>query len=200
LYQRSSKQEKTQVVHPVIYKRDIYLASRKEPGPAKAVQKVVDNRGIMNDLSNVADEAKTSLPAYSLTGSMLCREMEKGKIRSNGTAASQKMMSPQKPMGLPPNTIVASMLFRTLQEEEMSAKITGGSKDRLGLASIPENVLDSPKDGAASTVSSLTMHSKESEVDPRIVRASNNLLRILQANNFEAFDAKPKPRTTLYEA
>jgi len=201
LYQRSSKREVTQVVHPVIYKRDIYLASRKEPNPARAVQKVVNNRGIMNDISNgPEEEAKTSLPAFSLTGSMLCRELEKGNIRANGTTANQDTVSPQRPlgMGLPAHTIMASMLFRTLEQEEKSTSNTTFSRNQYGVpTTIPEEVV-SPANTSRSVVSELTMHSRGTEVDPNMVKASKNLLRILQANQFKEFDAKP--RSSLYEA
>lgn len=209
LYQRSSKQEQTQVVFPNINKRDIYLASRnhKEPKPAKAVQKVVDHRGVMNDISNDRDEAKTNLPAFSLTGSMLCRELENNRVRQNGTKANQTMLSPQKPLGLPSNTIMASMLFRTLQEEEEKTKASGttnNSKNQYAAKfNIPTEVVHSPT--ARSIVSEITQHTKESSVDPKMVDASHNLLRILQSNRFQSFDddAKPQPSrraSSLYEA
>lgn len=211
LYQRSSKQPDTQVVHPNYNKRDIYLASRTEVKPANAVQKVVDKRGVMDDISNGLDEAKTSLPAFSLTGSMLCRALEKGKIRLNGTTANQTMLSPQRPMGLPAHTIEASMLFRALQEEEEKTKSSGsisyGTMHQYTRKfHVPEEVLPSPS--SKSIVSELTQHTKHSEVDPKMVDASHNLLRILQENQFQQFEAseikKYAPsrsrRTSLYEA
>ena len=139
LYRRSSKKEsKTIVVHPNIYKRDIYLASRKHHKSTKpTVQKVINDRRVMSDVSNGPDEAKTSLPAYSLTGSMLCRELDQGKIRSNGTRVNQNTMSPQKPVALPPNTIMASMLFRTLEQEEKSASTGRTRKTSMEFPSEP---------------------------------------------------------------
>ena len=207
LYQRSSKQA-TQVVYPNYNKRDIYLASRTEVKPAKAVQKVVDKRGVMNDISNGLDEAKTNLPAFSLTGSMLCRELENGNIRSNGTTANQTMLSPQKPIGLPTNTIEASMLFRTLAEEEEKTKTSGSTHNTMNQYArkfhVPEEVLPSPT--ARSIVSELTQHTKTSEVDPKMLDASHNLLRILQKNQFQQFETSevkryaPSRRKSLYEA
>jgi hypothetical protein len=220
LYRRSStgkSETPTKVVHPVIHKRDIYLASRNpndrtRATPSKATEKKGINsrgvmNGVMNDISNGPEaEAKTNLPAYSLTGSMLCREMEKGNIRSNGTTANQ-LTSPQKPMGLlPSNTIVGSMLFRTIEEEEKTKSASSVSLNQYGVPTkvktrIPQEVIPSPT--GRSIVSEITMHSKESDVDPNMVKASKNLLQILRNNQFQSFDnpkPKPKPKRTLYEA
>lgn len=204
LYRSSSKQENTRVVHPVIYKRDIYLASRKHHKSTNpAVQQVVKDRRVMSDVSNGPDsEAKTSLPAFSLTGSMLCRELEKGSIRENGTRANQSTASPQKPMVLPPTTIMASMLFRTLEQEEKSES-TGRTRNQYGVpirarTTIPDEVVPSPANTVKSGVSELTMHTIQSKEDPRMAKASKNLLCILQSNQFQEFDAEAK--TTLYEA
>jgi hypothetical protein len=208
LYQQSSKQEPTKIVYPNLNKRDIYLATRKESKPAKIIQREVNTRGAMSDISNGLDEAKTSLPAFSLTGSMLCRELENGHIRSNGTTANQTMLSPPKPLILPANTITASMLFRTLQQEEEKTKTsrsTGNSNMNQYARKffVPEEVLPSP--AAKSVVSELTQHTKDSEVDPKMVDASHNLLRILQMNQFEQFEVSGIKRHTphrnpLYEA
>lgn len=223
LYQRSSMQ--TKVVHPIVHKRDIFLASRTAPARTSRTREttqkgtvkkrsggvmndIADSRGgIMNDISNGSTEepeAKTTLPPYSLTGSMLCREMEQGNIRPNGTTANQQMFSPQKPMGLPSNTIMASMLFRTLQQEEESESTSHVSLNQYGVPTkskkrVPKEVLPSPT--SRSEVSELTLQSKESEVDPNMVKASKNLLRILQNNQFQAFDNNTKPKCSiLYEA
>lgn len=227
LYRRTStgkSETPTKVVHPVIHKRDIYLASRNPNArtratPSKATEKkginsrgmmndIADSRGVMSDISNGPEaEAKTNLPAYSLTGSMLCREMEKGNIRSNETTANQQFTSPQKPMELlPSNTIMGSMLFRTIEEEEKTKSASSVSLNQYGVPTkvktrIPQEVIPSPT--GRSIVSEITMNSKESDVDPNMVKASKNLLQILRNNQFQSFDnpkPKPKPKRTLYEA
>jgi hypothetical protein len=148
------------------------------------------------------DEAKDSrLPPFSLAGSMLCREMDK-KTSQGITKVSQRMYSPQRPIGLPVNTIMASMLFRTLEKEEQVSlgSINGQYPDKKEHSSIPDVVTSSSSDSrstAGSTVSAITMYSSEANSDPRMMKASNDLLAILQSNNFAAFDAKPK--VTLYE-
>jgi hypothetical protein len=197
LYERSSCPEDTQVIHPVIYKRDIYLKPLEES--SKVQPSSIQARGKMRDL----DEAKvSSLPPFSLAGSMLCHEMDK-RIAQGITKAPQNMYSPQRPIGLPANTIMASMLFRTLEQEEQLS--LGGSDgqhpDKNEHPSILEVVTSSSSDSrstAGSTVSAITMYSSEANSDPRMMKASKDLLAILQSNNFAAFDAKPK--TTLYEA
>lgn len=221
----SSSQQQTRVVHPNVYKRDIYLASRTAPAnsqPTKSTSRSTNSGGsgrssnaehhrrvVMHDISNDFDEymggeqeAKTNLPPYSLTGSMLCREMEEGHLRPNGTTA-QQMMSPCKPVGLPSNTIMASMLFRTLQEEEERKTTSGVSLNQYGVPTktnkkmVPREVLPSPT--ARSVMSEITLHSKESEEEAKMQKASKDLLSILKTNQL-AFDTKPQNKQCLYEA
>jgi hypothetical protein len=195
LYDRTSTPEETQIIHPVIYKRDIYVplneSSMNKP-------RGIETRGDKHNL----DEAKTNLPPFSVSGSMLCREMEKGRMHHLVTTAPQYMMSPQKPIGLPANSIMASMLFRTLEKEEQFsfAGSDGKRTDRKQYPSIPAEVTssDSRSTTGGSTVSAITMYSSEASSDLRMMKASKDLLAILQSNNFAAFDAKPKK--TLYEA
>ena len=196
LYDRTSTPEETQIIHPVIYKRDIYIKSRNESTMTKP--KGIETRGGKHHL----DEAKPTLPPFSVSGSMLCREMEKGEMSHVGTTAPQYMMSPQKPIGLPANSIMASMLFRTLEKEEHFSRAGSDGKrtDRKQYPPIPAEITssDSRSSTGGSTVSAVTMYSiSEASSDPRMMKASKDLLAILQSNNFVAFDVKPKK--TLYE-
>lgn len=196
LYKRTSTPEETHIIHPVIYKRDIYVNPLQESSMNKP--RGNETRGDKHDV----DEAKTSLRPFSVSGSMLCREMEKGRVHHVVTTAPQYTMSPQKPIGLPANSIMASMLFRTLEKEEQFsfAGSDGKRTDRKQYPSIPAEVTssDSHSTTGGSTVSAITMYSSEASSDLRMMKASKDLLAILQSNNFAAFDAKPKK--TLYEA
>ena len=222
LYRQKATQNATQIIFPVMCKRDIYLSPWKENSPAKIARSGIESRQVMSDLSNIeesdfsnVEEAATKgLPRYSLTGSMLCREMERGNILPGGTSAPQTMMSPQKPMGLPVNTIMASMLFRTLQKEEsLSLQTVYGQHEQKGSKEIVPRTIhlltpesSSRKVGelvprtvtrgnSSSTISSITDHPSE-KPDMRMIKASNNLLALLQSNNFAEFDKRAK----LYEA
>jgi hypothetical protein len=154
-------------------------------------------------MSDFDDSKGARLPPFSLAGSMLCREMGNKKILPEITEAPQSTYSPQRPIGLPANTLMASMLFRSLEEEEQFT--LGGSDgqypDKAENSSIPDVVTSSSSDSRSATgsnVSAITMYSREANSDPRMMKASKDLLAILQSNNFADFDAKPK--TTLYEA
>ena len=179
--------------------------------PGDVNQKATNDRKAKNIHTNDFKVQKTILPSYSISGSMLCSNVEQGKIQENSTSAARNMPSRQKPTGLPPNAVMASTLFRTMNLDQTTERTKKNPAEKATLrnlyssASTESNDDEAPyvtinrsnsSDGAQSSVSALTMHST-SQHDP-LVRASNSLLDILRSNRFENFDEETA--SALYEA
>jgi hypothetical protein len=174
-----------------------------------------------NEKYKASDNARIepkSLPAYSISGSMLYNNIETGKINANSTIASHKLTSPLKPSGLPPNAVMASTLFRTMKLDGKDQNLKAPSQTKHLIKQTPIDVYDkfstdppedekeayihinqtSSKDGSQSCVSSVTMYSSYQN-DP-LVRASNSLLDILCSSGFRAFDTCEQSNVPLHEA
>lgn len=190
---------------------------------AKAMEKSFETEGKPQNGSHHqsknarAGEPKPSVPSFSISGSMLCSNIEQGRIKEDSTAAANKISKPHRATGLPPTAVAASSLFRSMQLEEHADTTKNknrGPMDRkvarhnlygsVSADSIDEE--DSPyvtikhcdsKDGAQSSVSSVTMYSSYQN-DP-MYRASNNLLDILRSNKFENFTEETTSQA-LFEA
>ena len=200
LYRTTSSHEE-RFEFPNFHKRDIYMADDKR-----------------NSHGETDKGEKRTLAAYSISGSMLCSNVEKGYIPSNSTSAARKRTSPLKPTGLPPNAVMASTIFRTMKQDDRAHKSADPRKRRLIKtlshrdihASFSSDSGDerapyvdinrtNSKDGGQSSVSSVTMYSSYQN-DP-LVRASNSLLDILRSNRFQAFDkCEEETSVALYEA
>lgn len=207
LYHTTSSQEE-RIEFPNFHKRDIYLANGKNNCPTDTGK--VGSDEFKNE--------KRTLAAYSISGSMLCSNIEKGSIQANSTSVSQKLTSPLRPTGLPPNAVMASTLFRTMKVDDRVKKTAKPTTRRL-IKSVSHRDIHASfstdsgderapyvnikrsdsKDGAQSSVSSVTMYSSYQN-DP-LVRASNSLLDILRSNRFQAFDnCEEETSVALYEA
>jgi hypothetical protein len=156
----------------------------------------------------IAIEKKPSFASYSISGSMLCTNIENGRIKENSTSAATKKTSPHIPTGLPPTAVAASSLFRSMNlttaHVANTKRLTGPAPQQnlyvsRSVDSVDEE--DSPyvtikrpgsKDGAQSSVSSVTMYSTYQ--NDAMVRASNNLLDILRSNKFENFSEDKSPQ------
>eukprot|EP00545_Synedropsis_sp_CCMP1620_P000938 CAMPEP_0119014398 /NCGR_PEP_ID=MMETSP1176-20130426/9663_1 /TAXON_ID=265551 /ORGANISM="Synedropsis recta cf, Strain CCMP1620" /LENGTH=300 /DNA_ID=CAMNT_0006967569 /DNA_START=52 /DNA_END=954 /DNA_ORIENTATION=- len=203
--QRSPKEER--IEYPVVHKRDIFIRTEAEP------QLMSDH----HTKKFIGIEPKPSLAAYSISGSMLCGNIENGRIKEDSTKGARKMTSPQKPTGLPKTAVAASALFRSMQFDDVPAaetrRFTGPTERKKALhqniyGSMSDDSIDdedSPyvtikrsdsKDDAQTSVSSVTMYSNYQN-DP-MVRASTNLLDILRSNKFENFTEETSQ--SLYEA
>ncbi|KAI2491135.1 hypothetical protein MHU86_23421 [Fragilaria crotonensis] len=198
---RSASSHEERFEFPNFHKRDIYLAD-----------------GPRNCHAETDKVEKRTLAAYSISGSMLCSNVEKGYIPSNSTSAARKLNSPLKPTGLPANAVMASTLFRTMKLDDRSHKSADPTKRRLIKTTSHSDIHASfsndsgderapyvdikrtnSKDGAQSSVSSVTMYSSYQN-DP-LVRASNSLLDILRSNRFQTFDkCEEETSLALYEA
>jgi hypothetical protein len=179
--------------------------------PGDVNQKATNDVKKKNIHTNDFEVQKTTLPSYSISGSMLCSNIEQGKIQENSTSAARNMPSRQKQTGLPPNAVMASTLFRTMNLDQTTERTKKNPGEKAPLrnlyssASTESNDDEAPyvtinrsnsSDGAQSSVSALTMYST-SQNDP-LVRASNSLLDILRSNRFENFDEETA--SALYEA
>jgi hypothetical protein len=241
--QRRSPTDGSRIVHPVVCKRDIYFGlgddtnksknrkQNRDPGgrresrgqrePVGAVR-----TGIHNKTENdVGQEKAPNLPSYSIAASMLCaKHDENGKIMPSTKNGRSILTSPPKPRGLPPNTIMASMLFRTLGHEVQNQPSTVILNNELEIDSFPPicqlnneqmiedeesddefdyemtipNAIANDRDYAQSSVSSVTMYSSYHN-DP-VVRASNNLYNLLRANHAAAQRIKTPAVDGLFEA
>ena len=207
LYQSESFQVE-RCEFPIIHKRDIFMTDGSDHGCIKS------GASRPNEVST----QNRSLASYSVSGSMLCNNIEKGYIPNNSTSAARKLECPQKPHGLPPNAVMASNLFRTMKLDKPTQNAYTEKKIRPVKALAQRGIYASDssdsrdeegpcltikrtqsKDGAHSSVSSVTMYSCYHN-DP-LVRASNSLLDILRANKFQTFDnCEEETSVALYEA
>jgi hypothetical protein len=183
--------------------------------------------GIHNKTENDAAQEKTlNLPSYSIAASMICaKHDENGKIMPSTKNGRSILARSTKPRGLPPDTIMASMLFRTLDHEAQKDKAsTVVLTDEQEMNSFPQtcqsdsekmvqdeesddefeyekpipNAIANDRDYAQSSVSSVTMYSSYHN-DP-VVRASNNLYNLLRANHAAAQRIKTPAFDNLFEA
>lgn len=230
LYDRVNTPVKEETIHPVFCKRDIFVQKPREPqetrshrsqGSNKYRSKRVEPPGntyrparekprygheelLQEDAP--AESMPSSLPSFAVAGSMLCSSIQSERPESNGTRKIQHQRKASayggaQPRSLPENTIMASMLYRTLpadNQKRTNNQSKSRSDGRKQVAdyydseedydsNVPHSInrTDS-KDGGVSTVSSVTMYSTYNH-DP-MVRASNNLLdNILRSNKFEEF-------------
>lgn len=207
LYHATSSHEE-RFEFPNFNKRDIYLADGKKDCSTDT------DKARPNEFNN----KKKELMAYSISGSMLCSNIEKGSIPANSTSAAQRLTSPLKPTGLPPNAVMASTIFRTMKLDDRVRKTAKPAQRRLVKTVSHRDIHASfsnesggerapyvnikrtnSKDGAQSSVSSVTMYSTYQN-DP-LVRASNSLLDILRSNRFQTFDnCEEETSLALFEA
>mmetsp|Transcript_8762 Transcript_8762/g.12406 ORF Transcript_8762/g.12406 Transcript_8762/m.12406 type:complete len:379 (-) Transcript_8762:202-1338(-) len=146
----------------------------------------------------ILSEPNHALPTYSVAGSMIYNDMEKKdadkkqKRRAHraGDTSDRKFLSPQKPTGLPPNTIMASMLFRTLHNDDPS-------KNEPRVPAI-EGSSSSSVVSARSYGSSSAMSVRSSSPSRR---GHKNSLQGIIENTFEELHENPsQSRNALYEA
>lgn len=231
--QQRSPMDGSRIVHPVVCKRDIYIGLKDDVKSGNVTRHKGDNReskdpggrreatghwepcgSILEDFQNenecsFSHNVKISLPLNSMSASMLCASRDNGGkvVTFKKRKCNPSLMSPPKPRGISHNTIMASMLFRTLGEEtkrspsEYIAKNETENESEYEPQSDEEVSDDSDDDHvvpqdvskhrecAESSVSSVTMYSSYHN-DP-VVRASTNLYNILRSNHFGAMNNKP---------
>ena len=157
LYHPDDKEDsEIRVVHPVVCKRDIFLDAdfdfemhnnnnnnNKTTMPSSKPMKKTKTKRAAAPAKSMAfpafeatvfpdDKGPSSLPPFSVTGSMLYNNIESGKLKEGETKAAgarPKLMSPPRPHTLPPNTIMASMVYRTLQHTEKTTTTTKRPND-----------------------------------------------------------------------
>ena len=115
---RSTSSHEERFEFPNFHKRDIYMAD--------------GNRNCHEDTHKIRpgeyNNEKKTLASYSISGSMLCSNIDKGCIPVDSTSAARKLTSPLKPTGLPPNAVMASTLFRTMKLDDRPHRITEPTK------------------------------------------------------------------------
>lgn len=231
--QQRSPTDGSRIVHPVVCKRDIYIGLKDDVKSEKARKQKRDNREskdpggrretighwepcgiILEDFQNeneieclYSQGTRKSFPLNPMSASMICAVHDEGGMTSNKKTDKSSLMSPPKPRGIPHNTIMASMLFRSLGEETKRSPSKFGLKneteiereyepqsddevsdDSDGDDVVPRDVSEH-RECAQSSVSSVTMYSSYHN-DP-VVRASNNLYNILRSNHFNEMNNKP---------
>ena len=120
-----------------------YRTSSKQPSPANRsassfpasnTRRMPASSGAQGTVDpRFSGEVKAGgLPPFSVSGSMVCNSVGKKSAKSSTDSKTttkttkttkttrNKMMSPPRPHSLPPNTIMASMVCRTLEWEEKS--------------------------------------------------------------------------------
>lgn len=213
LYHSGSGHEE-RIEFPNFHKRDIYMADGVKPVNDNHVEK---KKSQPNDFTI----SPRTIPSYSISGSMLCGNIEKGKIKDNSTSATTRPRDSVKPAGFPANAVMGSALFRTMKLDSSIQTMTETelTKQKLQKTIANRTVCnslsvdshddeDSPyvtiqrtnsSDGAHSSVSSVTMYSSYQN-DP-LVRASNSLLDILRSNRFNTFEkCEEETASALHEA
>lgn len=111
----------------------------------------------------ILTEPKHALPASSIAGSMLYKDTVKSacntrNLRREIISDTPGFLSPQKPTGLPANTIMASMLFRTMQTEEIPKNVSALMlKDNVDANLISAVACASPRDKEPHTKNLLSM-------------------------------------------
>jgi hypothetical protein len=243
--QRQHPTDGSRIVHPVVCKRDMYLGLDDVNNNVKKKKQARDPFGHRESLGNKEPdgnvcqsdhnkseserkggrERNPSLPSYSIAASMICaKQDESGKVMPSKKNPLSLIKSPPKTRVLPPNTILASMLFQSLEDEEpkkashyksMNEGVDSHAQPVSRMINEPEieddesddefdedkpipDAIGKDREYAASSVSSVTMYSSHHN-DP-VVRASNNLYNLLRANH-AAVQRITNPRHEgLYEA
>eukprot|EP00547_Thalassionema_nitzschioides_P016255 CAMPEP_0194248584 /NCGR_PEP_ID=MMETSP0158-20130606/18679_1 /TAXON_ID=33649 /ORGANISM="Thalassionema nitzschioides, Strain L26-B" /LENGTH=336 /DNA_ID=CAMNT_0038984921 /DNA_START=12 /DNA_END=1022 /DNA_ORIENTATION=+ len=200
LYQPSSKNSYNEgrIENPNIHKRDIFV--RNDEDDDSVFQNLEDE--------DVINTSKTALPLYSISGSMLYKNIERGVIKEDSTKAANKidnnnndlttsiarssfLKSYAKDDSHYTNEMLQSnedkdskefdsspLLLNQLEETRKVAFALSSDSSEAG--DVP-NAIDrtDSKESAHSSVSSVTMYSTYQN-DP-LVRASNNLMDLLRS-------------------
>jgi len=208
--QQHSPRDGSRIVHPVVCKRDMYVELQESDENSQVRKQATDMSrssgrqdsfdDIMNDYQEDFRDTTNSLPSYSVAGSTIfSKKDEGGKIVPFTKSQLGTFMGPPQSSGVPPNTIMASMLFRNLEinsEKKTSRNVldNDGEKDDEERENefsyekrVPHNIRKH-REYEPSSVSSVTMYSSYQH-DP-VVRASNKLYNILRVKSLQQVNAE----------
>jgi len=130
--QQHSPRDGSRVVHPVVCKRDMYVELQESDENSQVRKQATDMSrssgrqdsfdDIMNDYQEDFRDTTNSLPSYSVAGSTIfSKKDEGGKIVPFTKSQLGTFMGPPQSSGVPPNTIMASMLFRNQHDPVVRA-------------------------------------------------------------------------------